>query len=48
MRPLKKQEMEPSDYADEQYGYFKQLTSSLRTFNTQCLAKMIDAGIATG
>jgi len=42
------QEMEPSDYADEQYGYFQQLASSLRIFNTKFLAKMVDAGISTG
>ncbi|WP_375511948.1 hypothetical protein [uncultured Nostoc sp.] len=37
-----------SDYADEQYGYFQQLASSLRTFNTKVLAKKVDAGIAPG
>ena len=37
-----------SDYADEQYGYFQQLASSLRRFNTKFLAKMVDAGIAPG
>ncbi|AUB43432.1 hypothetical protein COO91_09609 (plasmid) [Nostoc flagelliforme CCNUN1] len=41
-------ELEVSDYADEQYGYFQQLASSLRRFNTKFLAKMVDAGIATG
>ncbi|WP_267921680.1 hypothetical protein [Nostoc favosum] len=40
--------MEPSDYADEQYGYFQEVVESLRRFNTPCLAKMVDAGIATG
>lgn len=41
-------ELEPSDYADEQYGYFQQLAESLTRFNAQSLAKMVDAGIATG
>ncbi|WP_269144808.1 hypothetical protein [Nostoc sp. WHI] len=40
--------MEPSDYADEQYGYFQEVAESLRIFNTQCVRKMVDAGIATG
>ncbi len=28
------QEMEPSDYADEQYGYFQEVAESPRRFNT--------------
>ncbi|AUB44406.1 hypothetical protein COO91_10629 (plasmid) [Nostoc flagelliforme CCNUN1] len=40
--------MEPSDYADEQYGYFQQLAELLNIFDTYSLAKMVDAGIATG
>jgi hypothetical protein len=38
-------ELEPSDYADQQYQYFQQLAESLTRFNTETLAKMIDAGL---
>lgn len=38
-------ELEPGDYADEQYRYFQQLAESLTRFNVESLAKMIDAGV---
>ncbi|WP_193199640.1 hypothetical protein [Nostoc sp. MG11] len=38
-------ELEPSDYAYEQYSYFQQLAESLTRFNAESLAKMIDAGL---
>ncbi|MEH2151730.1 hypothetical protein [Nostoc sp.] len=38
-------ELEPGEYADEQYRYFQQLAESLTRFNVDCLAKMIDAGV---
>ncbi|MCC5618293.1 hypothetical protein LC605_25050 [Nostoc sp. CHAB 5836] len=41
-------ELEPGDYADEQYRYFQQLAESLTRFNAESLAKMIDAGIDKG
>lgn len=37
-------ELEPGEYADEQYRYFQQLAESLTRFNAESLAKMIDAG----
>ncbi|MBW4455618.1 MAG: hypothetical protein KME55_24525 [Nostoc indistinguendum CM1-VF10] len=40
--------MEPSDYADEQYGYFQQLAELLKIFNTQCVAKMADLELLRG
>ncbi|MBG1270825.1 hypothetical protein [Nostoc sp. WHI] len=41
-------ELEPGDYADEQYRYFQQLAEALTRFNAESLAKMIDAGIGKG
>ncbi|NDJ26172.1 hypothetical protein GS682_32300 [Nostoc sp. B(2019)] len=38
-------ELEPGDYADQQYSYFQQLAESLTRFNAESLAKMIDAGL---
>jgi hypothetical protein len=38
-------ELEPGDYAYEQYQYFQQLAESLTRFNAETLAKMIDAGL---
>ena len=38
-------ELEPGEYADEQYRYFQQLAESLTRFNVESLAKMIDAGV---
>ncbi|MBN3869558.1 hypothetical protein [Nostoc sp. JL33] len=38
-------ELEPGEYADEQYRYFQQLAESLTRFNAESLAKMIDAGV---
>jgi len=37
-------ELEPSDYADQQYQYFQQLAEALTRFDADALAKMIDAG----
>jgi hypothetical protein len=37
-------ELEPGDFADDQYRYFQQLAESLTRFNAESLAKMIDAG----
>ncbi|MEH1921733.1 hypothetical protein [Nostoc sp.] len=39
-------ELEPGQYSDDQYRYFQQLAESLTRFNTESLAKMIDAGIS--
>jgi hypothetical protein len=41
-------ELEPSEYAYEQYRHFQQLASSLTRFNAESLAKMIDAGLGKG
>ncbi|MBD2533733.1 hypothetical protein H6G97_30935 [Nostoc flagelliforme FACHB-838] len=41
-------ELEPSEYADEQYRHFQQLAEALTRFNAETLALMIDAGIAAG
>jgi hypothetical protein len=38
-------ELDPGDYADEQYRYFQQLAESLTRFNAEALAKMINAGL---
>ncbi|YAF99040.1 MAG: hypothetical protein AB3A66_29025 (plasmid) [Nodularia sp. CChRGM 3473] len=37
-------ELEPGDYADQQYRYFQELAEALTRFNVESLAKMIDAG----
>ncbi|MGF2037285.1 MAG: hypothetical protein RMZ43_018520 [Nostoc sp. CmiVER01] len=37
-------ELEPGEYANDQYRYFQQLAESLTRFNAESLAKMIDAG----
>ncbi|MEH1808285.1 hypothetical protein [Nostoc sp.] len=37
-------ELDPGEYADEQYRYFQQLAESLTKFNTESLSKMINAG----
>ncbi|MBD2303816.1 hypothetical protein H6G80_30165 [Nostoc sp. FACHB-87] len=39
-------ELEPGDFADEQYRYFQQLAEALTRFDAESLAKMIDAGEA--
>lgn len=39
-------ELEPGDYADQQYRYFQQLAEALTRFDAESLAKMIDAGEA--
>lgn len=41
-------ELEPGEYADEQYRHFQQLAESLTRFNAESLAKMIDAGEGKG
>lgn len=41
-------ELEPSEYADQQYRHFQQLAESLTRFNAESLAKMIDAGLGKG
>jgi hypothetical protein len=38
-------ELEPGQYADDQYRYFQQLAESLTRFNAESLAKMINAGV---
>ncbi len=38
-------ELEPGQYADDQYRYFQQLAESLTRFNAESLAKMIDTGV---
>lgn len=41
-------ELEPSEYADQQYQYFQQLAEALTRFDADALAKMIDAGQGNG
>ncbi|MBD2536492.1 hypothetical protein H6G97_47350 [Nostoc flagelliforme FACHB-838] len=41
-------ELEPSEYADEQYRHFQQLAEALTRFNAETLALMIDAGLGKG
>ncbi|BBD62900.1 hypothetical protein NIES2109_57500 (plasmid) [Nostoc sp. HK-01] len=38
-------ELEPGDFADEQYRYFQQLAEALTRFDAESLAKMINAGL---
>ncbi|MBD2451169.1 hypothetical protein H6G76_29370 [Nostoc sp. FACHB-152] len=41
-------ELEPSEYADQEYQYFQQLAEALTRFDAESLAKMIDAGQGNG
>ncbi|WP_193200661.1 hypothetical protein [Nostoc sp. MG11] len=38
-------ELEPGDYAYEQYRHFQQLAEALTRFNAESPALMIDAGL---
>ncbi|MBD2450518.1 hypothetical protein H6G76_25865 [Nostoc sp. FACHB-152] len=41
-------ELEPSEYADQQYQYFQQLAEALTRFDAEALALMIDVGEGNG